>query len=291
MKRRKRILLLLGMLLLFCSCKQKQASPGVTFVDELITVEYGTTDFDPMTLIIWGNWDSLRVEETVFDTLGLVDVKFIVTKDGIDHEYIKVVEVVDTTFPIFEKSVKEIKTKLNQEITVSEYFSAVDPIDGEVEVFLSSEINLKQAGTHYLDVIARDSNGNETRIAVTIIVGSGDSGNGGIGGNNGGNGNNNNQNNSQGNNNGNNNNNSNNDNQTNDNQTTTPSFVGVKDIYVQVNSSMDDLFVKLEAVYLNVSGSYTYDYSQVNLSVPGTYTVYYTSSTGASASCRVIVSN
>jgi len=59
-------------------------------------------------------------------------------------------------------------------------------------------------------------------------------------------------------------------------------------ITVGVNSSIDDLFFKLQQG-LNSSGTVSITVSEVNLSVPGSYSAKYSTSDGLSASCTVIV--
>lgn len=70
--------------------------------------------------------------------------------------------------------------------------------------------------------------------------------------------------------------------------TSTPYINGVRTINIAIDSSIHDLTYSLQSG-ITSSSSYSIDYAEVNLSVPGTYTVYYYGSDGASASCSVIV--
>lgn len=67
-----------------------------------------------------------------------------------------------------------------------------------------------------------------------------------------------------------------------------PFINGVKDITVGVDSDLNDMVFYLTSA-VSASASLSVDYSNVNLSVPGAYAVYYYSSDGASASCTVNV--
>ena len=70
----------------------------------------------------------------------------------------------------------------------------------------------------------------------------------------------------------------------------TPKITGVKDRTLPVGSSVSKLQSTLSSgVSLNVKGEIYINYSKVNLSVPGNYTVYYTTNVGVSATCTVTI--
>ncbi len=62
---------------------------------------------------------------------------------------------------------------------------------------------------------------------------------------------------------------------------------GVHDISVAVDTGMDTVYFLLSDI--SASSSVSIDVSEVNTSVPGTYTVYYSAADGSSASCTVTV--
>ncbi len=72
------------------------------------------------------------------------------------------------------------------------------------------------------------------------------------------------------------------------NVTPTPFLSGVKNMSISVNSSVGDLAFKLQNG-VTASSSISIDYGSVNLSVPGSYTVYYYTDDGQSATCKVEV--
>ena len=67
-----------------------------------------------------------------------------------------------------------------------------------------------------------------------------------------------------------------------------PFISGVKDLSVSVGTSLNDLVYML-GQGVSASSAITIDYSNVNLSVPGSYAVWYYGNDGATASCTVSV--
>lgn len=67
-----------------------------------------------------------------------------------------------------------------------------------------------------------------------------------------------------------------------------PFINGVKNVSLAVGSSIHDLTFLLQSG-VSASASFSIDYAEVNLSVPGSYKVYYIADDGASASCEVSV--
>ena len=72
-------------------------------------------------------------------------------------------------------------------------------------------------------------------------------------------------------------------------QSNEPFLNGVHNVSISVDSSINDLIYQLTSG-LSASGNISVDYSQVNLSCPGTYTVYLYTSDGINQSCSVTVS-
>ncbi len=290
MKKLIKVIIAISLLLVGCSKEETQL---VTFMDDLVYVEFGDTSFDPVQLIIWGNFDNVRIDEIDYYVIGKQELTFYVEKNDKVYEYMKTIEIIDTNFPEFIESVEKIEIEKGGEIILTDYFRAIDKVEGEVEIRLNSDID-ESPGNYSREIVAEDSNGNQTRVMVTIIIRSPkpssiSPGGGSLSGKPSSNGNNGGQLNS---------NEASNEINTPILQPTSPpaeakpvdkSIQGVKDIRLSVGSTIEQLQKELSSVYLNGTGNISINYTEVNLSVPGTYTVYYTASTGDTATCSVVI--
>ncbi|MEG0165164.1 MAG: hypothetical protein RR660_07655 [Anaerorhabdus sp.] len=167
MMRKKKLILIVALSCVACTNKN---NPSLTITDEEVTVEYCDASFDADSLIQWGNFDELTHSNLDTCLLGNQTITFQATKNGKTVEVEKTVNVVDSVSPVFEKTIDEIKVKQGESVYIENYFLAKDPVDGIVEVKLTSEVDTNEVGNHSREVIAVDKNGNESRVVVTIVV-------------------------------------------------------------------------------------------------------------------------
>lgn len=167
MKQKVIILILVSLMLVACSNKN---APSLTITEEEVIVEYCDVSFDAYSLIQWGNYDELTHSNLDTCILGDQIITFQATKNGKTVEADKVINIVDSVSPVFEKTVDEINVKQGDSIYIENYFVARDPVEGIVEVKLTSDVDTNEIGNHSREVIAYDKNGNESRVVVTVVV-------------------------------------------------------------------------------------------------------------------------
>lgn len=239
-----KVRILIAFMLLITGC-DKQQEPTLKLVEELIEVEYCSI-FDPMTLVVWGDFDEVTFDEVNLCSSGAQEIIFTAIKGELKKEFSKQILVVDSNYPFFSKKTEEITIYESTELDLNEFFTATDRNGNQTKALVTIVVKAKAIATPKPQVTSRHTQ-YETEDPNT-----------------------------------------NNVQQTNP-PNTEAKISGVSDIQIQVNSSVQDLQRALSNVSLNVAGSIAIDYADVNLGVPGSYIVHYSSSVGATASCTVTV--
>ncbi len=251
-------------------------------------------------IILPDNKNAINCGSFVNDHLGIHTIEY-----KYKNQIIKLnVEVVDTTPPtiISEKEKFQVEVE-NEYFNINELFNCFDTYDKNINSVIKTEFDINAVGIYDLLIIAEDSSGNQSEKALQIeviekekeivevivtprptkkpIVDNGSTENNGntdmgTNGNSGGASDSDNSGGSSG------------GSGSNENVESQPYLSGVKDIVVSVDSSLSDLTFMLQSG-ISSSASISIDYAQVNLSVPGSYTVNYYTDDNQSATCTVTV--
>ncbi|MFV0479879.1 MAG: hypothetical protein ACK5LZ_04850 [Anaerorhabdus sp.] len=256
------------------------------FIESVNGISIEETQIENRNILL----DDVKIicSDAEYSALGVFEVEYSVNGKKIYTE----VEITDTTAPN-----ADIKSEYKVEVG-NLYFNLVNEIAAEdnfseVEIKILGDVNLEEVGNYSIFIQVFDTSGNKLEKSTTIKVvekekeivevivttpatnnnsnssgqvapESGSSGSGSTGSNSSG---------SSG-------------------QVVpennSPFLSGVKNITIKVNSSLGDLSFKLSSG-VNASAAISVDYSAVNLSVPGRYTVNYYTDDGQSASCVVEV--
>ena len=80
------------------------------------------------------------------------------------------IEIEDTSAPIISKNTEIIEIVKGMPFTLSNYVSAYDTIDGDIEVTYSGDLDTNNVGTYDLSLIATDSNNNSTTDNLQVKV-------------------------------------------------------------------------------------------------------------------------
>ena len=254
------------------SCKLVESINKVLVTDEMIS--------DGMIYLSNNESDTVECAQLDIGRLGTQVAKF--TYKGKVHRFN--IDVVDTTAPVIESENDKYEVEVdNPYFDIEKLYSVTDNNSEGLFVGLNGKVEISKPGTYLVEVVAKDASGNQSSMSITVTiiakkVPEDTGGSGGSGGNSGGGSNGGSSGGSPGGNTG-----------PSSQPTPTPKLSGVKDVSIKVGSSTADLQYKLSGVSLNVAGNISINYSEVNLSVPGRYKVYYTTTVGVSASCWVTV--
>ena len=260
-----------------CSCYLVKSVNGNPVKAEHIFQEANKIVIDKVE-VNCGDFDNSR--------LGTMTITF--SNKG--KNYSMNIEVVDTIAPIIliDEDVYDVEEG-NEYFNINNLFTVQDNYDNNVLVGITGHVDLNTIGTYQVLLAAKDSSGNTTEKSIIVNVVEKEKEIVTVGGSGGGNNNsgNNNNNNNSGNGGGNN---SGGDNGNNGTTTQTGvSISGVNDVRLPVGASVTDLQLKLSQITISGNGQVNIDFSAVNLSAPGSYTVYYTSDGKIIGQCTVYV--
>ena len=140
--------------------------------------EYGTAVIDPAELV-GEHKGTLTVQgaEKIDTTVpGDYDVTFIVTDtteygDEVTKETSKHYRVEDTARPVIEFDKNELTfTEGDDFDPKSNIVSVTDPVDGDLEYEIDTDLKMDEPGSYTVTVRAKDRNGNETGASFTVHV-------------------------------------------------------------------------------------------------------------------------
>ena len=190
-KRTKRISICLMVTILSCvSCvaydnMRRQViydSLDISFT-EVKDIEYGTANYNPLSLVKHTNEGSKTTVKNEIDTskVGKQEIVFEVSKDGVTKEIKTTVEVKDTSAP-------EVTLK-NEEITITEgedfdlvsnIEKVADKVDGDLayaegesedaNYTVTSDFDKSKPGEYEVTINATDANGNTTETKYKVKV-------------------------------------------------------------------------------------------------------------------------
>lgn len=168
----KKLLVLIGGLLVLTGCKQAEEIDLSIFKDYIVPVgehayevEYGT-EYNVNNLKFQLLKGAINVDIPEVDTMTVGDTEYWVTVDG--HEHIVNISVVDTQAPVIKGDLKYTITE-GDTLELNKKITAEDPVDGKVDVEFS-EFDNKKIGVQKVTAVAKDVNGNETKAEVEITV-------------------------------------------------------------------------------------------------------------------------
>ena len=272
----------IAIFVIFClsACGNSEiGEKSLLFADADIVIPYGVpiniTDY-----LIWGTYDSITIDPVKFSTVGVQDLRVIVFYQGKRTEKTLKVTVIDKTPPVFIKQTADIDIHKGDILDIAKHFEANDEIDGRVDIRMSKLVDTSKTGKVEIEVIAVDGSNNESRMTCKVVISEvpkpdevADGGNektkkkkkkGNNGGSPGGG----------------------------SDSNKEPKITGVKDRTIDQGSSKTKLIqvVMSGVVCVNSSGCrVTPDVSGVDLNTKGSYTVYFNTNIGISASCKVKV--
>lgn len=140
------------------------------------TVEYGDT-FDQDALVLSHSGD--LTEEGSVDPNAVGDYTIIYTLSAKDPEYLqdviktveKTIHVVDTQMPDVILEEEFLETKEGTEISLDDNIAgAYDPVDGDLEYTLETDLDTDEPGEYTVTVSAEDANGNTVSKEFYVTV-------------------------------------------------------------------------------------------------------------------------
>lgn len=150
---------------------------------EVKDIEYGTANYNPLSLVKQTNEGSKTKVKTNIDTskLGKQEVVFVVSKDGIKKEISTTVEVKDTSAPEVTLKNQEITITEGEEIDLKSNIEKVaDKVDGDLayaekdakesNYTVTSNLDKSKPGEYEVVVNAVDANGNTTESKYKVKV-------------------------------------------------------------------------------------------------------------------------
>lgn len=168
--KKNKLLVVLMCSLLLSGCSYFSTAPSLSFIKDIEPIEYGNTSINLEDYIASSKYDSLKISDFDPYQVGTQTITYTLKRSG--QELIEVLEltVVDTQSPTFIEKADETMIIQGDDFEVSNYFKAVDPVDEEVEVKLSKELDTSVAGVFKTDVEARDKNGNKNTYSFTLAI-------------------------------------------------------------------------------------------------------------------------
>lgn len=156
--------------LILTGCSFFSTAPSISFIKDIEPIEYGNTSIVLEDYISKSQYDSIKISEFNPFLIGEQTISYTLKRNG--EELVKelVLTVVDTKSPVFTEKSEETMIIQGDDFKVENYFVAVDPVDGNVEVKLLTEIDTNVAGVYKADVGATDKNGNKNTYTFTLAI-------------------------------------------------------------------------------------------------------------------------
>lgn len=129
-------------------------------------------EFNPMDLVVGGNWDTLETPFVDVSELTTTEAVFVARKGNQSVTRSVRVHVVDGTAPEFTKLNKEvIKVSYGGQLAVNRHFEAVDNIDGVITDYsVVQDFDNKKLGLQDFVFAVTDSSGNTVSETLKVNV-------------------------------------------------------------------------------------------------------------------------
>ncbi len=129
-------------------------------------------DFDPMSLVVGGNWDTLETPLVDVSEITTTEAVFIAKKGQHTLTRRVKVNVVDGTPPVFTRLRKDVITiSYGKPLHVSRHFEAEDNIDGVIKDYeVVKDFNSKKVGLQDFVFAVSDSSGNKVEATLKVKV-------------------------------------------------------------------------------------------------------------------------
>ncbi len=135
---------------------------------------------DTKVIIYYNNEEIKENDEILFDVIGDIKFKVIYENDFKYKTYKEIkkdiktskdynLKVEDTIFPVLS-GVVDKETVIDNSIDIKEGITAYDEKEGNIEVTIEGDVNIKASGSYKVKAVAVDHNGNRAEQEFTVTV-------------------------------------------------------------------------------------------------------------------------